>query len=74
MILPTTIEAEAKRLITRRDLAKRYSVSERTVANWMRDKLIPWVAISARTIRFDPEEVHAALTRNHRVAARGETQ
>ena len=63
---------EGRRLETRREFAKRYSVSERTIANWMRDKLVPYVAISARTIRFDPAEVDAALVRNHRVAARGE--
>ena len=67
-----TIQNEGRRLETRRELAKRYSVSERTVANWMRAKLIPWLSISARTIRFDPSEVDAALSRNHRVAARGE--
>ena len=65
-------KTEERRLETRRELAKRYSVSERTIANWMRDHLIPYVAISARTIRFDPREVDVALIRNHRVVARGE--
>jgi DNA-binding XRE family transcriptional regulator len=65
-------QTEGRRLETRRELAKRYSVSTRTVANWMRDKLVPWLQISARTIRFDPREVDAALARNHRIAARGE--
>jgi hypothetical protein len=59
-------------LETRRELAKRYSVSERTIANWMRSGLIPFLAISARTIRFDPSEVDAAVVRNHRVASRRE--
>lgn len=66
------IRTEGRRLETRRELAKRYSVSERTIANWMAAKLIPYVAISARTIRFDPSEVDAALIRARRVAAVGE--
>ena len=66
------IQSEGRRLETRRELAKRYSVSERTIANWMRDQWVPYVAISARTIRFDPKDVDLALIRNRRVAARGD--
>jgi excisionase family DNA binding protein len=63
---------EERDLVTRRDVARRFSVSERTVFNWQREKLIPFLAIGARTIRFDLDDVRAALVRNHRIAARGE--
>jgi hypothetical protein len=66
------ISTEDRDLITRRDLARRFSVSERTVFNWQRNKLIPSIAIGARTVRFDLADVRAALVRNHRVAAKGE--
>lgn len=66
-------QTEQGRLITRRQIAARYSVSERTIQNWMRGKMIPWIQVSGRLIRFSPSETDAALTRNHRVAARGET-
>jgi len=60
-----------RRLETRPELAKRYGVSARTVANWQQQRLIPFLKIQ-RTIRFDPIQVDAAIARNHRIAARGE--
>ena len=60
------------RKVTKHEIARRYGVGARTVSNWMKDKKIPWLKISARMVRFDPAEVDAALIRNHRVAAIGE--
>jgi transcriptional regulator with XRE-family HTH domain len=64
------VTTEERDIVTRRDVARRFSVSERTIANWQRGKLIPFIAIGARTIRFDLEDVRAALVRNHPPATR----
>jgi excisionase family DNA binding protein len=57
---PNTTKEE-RDLVTRREVARRFSVSERTVFNWQREKLIPFLAIGARTIRFDLEDVGVNL-------------
>jgi len=48
-------------LVRKRDVARAASVSPRCVENWMRAKVIPFVRISRRCVRFDLSRVLAAL-------------
>lgn len=50
-------------LIDARELAARVQVSVRTVRNWQRDGVVPYIKISARLVRFHPSSVAEALTR-----------
>jgi excisionase family DNA binding protein len=56
-------ERIAKRLHSKEEVARAVSVSPRTVDNWMAQKRIPFIRLSARLIRFDLERVKAALDR-----------
>ncbi len=44
------------------DVAKAYSVSTRTVANWCSGRRIPYLKVG-RSVRFNPEAVSQALKR-----------
>lgn len=44
-----------------RQLAERYQVSSRTIQNWRDNKLIPFIRVNARLIRYDPDAVDRAL-------------
>ena len=52
-----------KRLLSKRELAAVLNVSERTVENWLSQKRIPRLRLSARLTRFNLPKVEAALAR-----------
>jgi excisionase family DNA binding protein len=53
----------AKRLLSKRELAAILGVSERTIENWLAEKRIPRLRLSARLTRFSLPKVEAALNR-----------
>jgi len=59
--LPGAANIEELRLVTSDDLAKRYSVSRRTVQSWVKRGILPAVAVSKRCLRFDPRKCDKAL-------------
>jgi excisionase family DNA binding protein len=46
--------------LSKADMASRLNVTERTLENWMRKRLVPFHRIG-RTVRFDLREVRTAL-------------
>ena len=52
-----------KQLLSKRELAAVLSVSERTIENWLAEKRIPQLRLSARLTRFSLSKVEAALAR-----------
>lgn len=52
-----------KRLLSKRELAAILSVSQRTIENWLAEKRIPRLRLSARLTRFSLPKVEAALAR-----------
>jgi len=52
-----------KRLLSKRELAAVLNVSERTLDNWLAQKKIPRLRLSARLTRFSLPRVEAALAR-----------
>ena len=57
--VPSTL----KRLLSKRELAVVLNVSERTIDNWLAQKKIPRLRLSARLTRFNLPKVEAALAR-----------
>jgi excisionase family DNA binding protein len=53
----------SKRLLSKRELAVVLNVSERTIDNWLAQKRIPRLRLSARLTRFSLPKVEAALAR-----------
>jgi excisionase family DNA binding protein len=53
----------AKHLISKRELAAILGVSERTIENWLAEKRIPRLQLSARLQRFNLPKVLNALGR-----------
>ena len=47
----------------KRDIAKRYAVSLRTVDRWVAEKKIPYLNLDKRTIRFRWPDVERAVNR-----------
>ena len=56
-------ECFPKRLLSKRELAQVIGVSQRTIENWLAQKRIPQLRLSARLIRFSLPKVEAALAR-----------
>ena len=54
-------------LIKKRELARRLSVSPRTIEGWTRKRVIPYIAVSSRLNLFDFEDVLACLQRHYRI-------
>jgi excisionase family DNA binding protein len=52
-----------RHLHSKQEVALAVGVSLRTVDNWMAQKRIPFIRLSARLIRFDLERVKTALQR-----------
>ena len=52
-----------KRLLSKRELAAILGVSQRTIENWLAEKRIPRLQLSARLTRFSLPKVEAALAR-----------
>ena len=57
-----TNKAETRRLDTIGDVSRALQVSERTIQNWMKRKMIPYLKIG-RNVRFDLNEVLKALAK-----------
>jgi predicted site-specific integrase-resolvase len=57
-------------LIRKEELARRLSVSARTIDNWLCKRLIPVIATSQRMHLFDLEEVRAALEKRFKIEPR----
>jgi excisionase family DNA binding protein len=53
----------SKRMLTKRELASALNVSQRTIENWMAQRRIPSLRLSARMRRFNLNKVEAALDR-----------
>jgi excisionase family DNA binding protein len=53
----------SRHLHSKQEVALAVGVSPRTVDNWMAQKRIPFIRLSARLIRFDLERVKTALAR-----------
>ena len=62
---------DSQGLVNKSALARLLSVSPRTVDNFIREKKIPAIKISARCIRFDPATVLAALKRGFELKEAG---
>jgi excisionase family DNA binding protein len=56
-------ESIPKRLLSKRELAAVLGVSQRTIENWLAQKRIPQLRLSARLTRFSLPKVEAALAR-----------
>jgi excisionase family DNA binding protein len=50
-------------LLSKRQVALAIGVSLRTIDNWMAQKRIPFIRLSARLVRFNLDRVIAALAR-----------
>ena len=48
-------------LLTIDDMARKFDVKPRTIKEWVRKKKLPAIRMSARTIRFDEEQVRESL-------------
>ena len=59
----TVNESIPKRLLSKRELAAVLGVSTRTIENWLAQKRIPQLRLSARLTRFSLPRVEAALSR-----------
>jgi excisionase family DNA binding protein len=55
-------EPETQKLVSKREIARRYGVSERTVQEWMVKGMIPYYK-PGYIVRFDPAECDSALNR-----------
>ena len=58
---------DAVKMVTKEQIALRYSVAIRTVDYWMSRHIIPYVKPSARCVRFDTAACDAALARFERI-------
>lgn len=57
-------------LVKKSELAKLFSVSPRTVDNWVAQRVIPYFATSPRMHLFDVSAVRKALATKFEIAAR----
>ncbi len=57
-------------LIKKKELAKRLSVSPRTIEEWTQKRIIPRIAVTARLNLYDFDEVLAVLKDRYHVGAR----
>jgi predicted site-specific integrase-resolvase len=57
------MDANERKLLTKPSLGRRYEVSIRTVDNWMKNGIIPFVKIGRKFVRFDPDECDLAIAR-----------
>jgi excisionase family DNA binding protein len=51
-------------LINKKQMAQKLCVTARTLENWMREGFVPYIKIG-RCVRYDLEDVMAALKRRH---------
>lgn len=62
-------EISQSNIIRRQELAKRLSVSTRTIDNWMAKRLIPYIQISPRFYLYEFDAVLAALKKHYGIEA-----
>lgn len=55
-------------VIRKKELAKRLSVSTRTIDNWMAKRLIPYIQISPRFYLYEFEAVLEAIKKHYQIA------
>ena len=60
---PNNNESIPKRLLSKRELAAVLSISPRCLDNWIAEKRIPRLRLSARLTRFNLARVESALSR-----------
>jgi excisionase family DNA binding protein len=58
--------------VNARELAGQYNVAPTTIRKWARQRVIPSLRPTNRTVRFDPEAVAAALEQKAVSAARND--
>ena len=56
-----------RHLLSKQELALAVGVSVRTLDNWVAQKRIPFLRLSARMLRFNLDRVLAALTKGYEV-------
>jgi excisionase family DNA binding protein len=54
---------------TKDEVARRLSVSKRTIDNLMRQRRLPFIKLTSKIVRFPKSEVDAYLARHFRVNA-----
>jgi excisionase family DNA binding protein len=59
-------------LLTADEMAKKVRLKPATVLEWARLGKIPSVRVNAKTVRFDPADVVAAMKETSRVASQEE--
>ena len=52
-----------KRLLSKAELSQQLGVGVRTIESWMAQRRIPFLRLSARLVKFDLDNVVAALSR-----------
>jgi excisionase family DNA binding protein len=57
------LRPDSETLPRRRDVARRYGVSLRTLDRWVRERKIPYIQLDKRTIRFRWADVERAVER-----------
>ena len=57
----------APTLVKKKELAKRLSVSPRSIDNWVAKRLIPYIQVSPRFYLFHFDEVLAAVKKHNQV-------
>ena len=57
-------------LLKKKELAKRLSVSTRSIDTWVAKRVIPYIQITPRFYLFEFEAVLVALKKNYKVDAR----
>ena len=50
-----------RRIIDSEELARVFGVTVETVRGWVRERRVPFIRVSRRIVRFDLEDVLAAL-------------
>jgi hypothetical protein len=56
------------KFVTTKDLAARYSVHHRTIAKWVRCRILPVVKINRRCVRFDVQKCDEILDKRTRLS------
>jgi DNA-binding transcriptional MerR regulator len=54
-------------LIKKKELAKRLSVSPRTIDNWVARRLVPYIQVSPRFYLYEFDAVLAAIRKHYQI-------
>ena len=63
------LDTAINKMVKKAELCARYSVSSRTIENWMTSEILPFCKPSYGIVRFDPEACDKALERFQRNTA-----